>query len=280
MSDWGDDAYGWPEPDPTSVDERTGEVRAVASETSGSAKEFTPDLAAVLAADAQVAAARRTLDAAEGKLSAADDALADADDEVGVAETKAEDYSADDAKQPWQIAAAQRDVAKRTRARGRAQEGVAKAQAAVDEARLALGAAEAQLQLAMATPAPPEPEEPELYYGSVDEFVREYLRNVYKRKIDGKSRVWAARWWEYDEAVIRLEALWRAWEFLRRDPATGMSVWWRDHADHHMGVLMDPQGPFAAADAMATENQTSKGAPLPYEAPPEGLFPDVRELDA
>lgn len=124
-------------------------------------------------------------------------------------------------------------------------------------------------------PAP----EPSLYYGSVDEFLREYLRSVYKRKIDGKSRVWAARWWEYDEAVIRLEALWRAWEFLRGDPATGMSVWWRDHADHHMGVLMDPQGPFAAADAMATENQCSKGDPLPYEAPPEGLFPDVRELD-
>lgn len=124
-------------------------------------------------------------------------------------------------------------------------------------------------------PAP----EPSLYYGSVDEFLREYLRSVYRRKIDGKSRVWAARWWEYDEAVIRLEALWRAWEFLRRDPATGMSVWWRDHADHHMGVLMDPQGPFAAADALATENQCSKGDPLPYEAPPEGLFPDVRELD-
>lgn len=122
----------------------------------------------------------------------------------------------------------------------------------------------------------PEPEEPTLYYASVDEFVREYLRHAYRRKIDGKSRVWAARWWEYDEAVIRLEALWRSWEFLRRDPATGMSVWWRDHADHHMGVLMDPQGPFSAADTLAEENQAGKGAPLPYAAPPQGLFPDVR----
>lgn len=126
----------------------------------------------------------------------------------------------------------------------------------------------------------PEPApEPELYFGSVDEFLREYLRNVYRRKIDGKLRVWAARWWEYDEAVIRIEALWRSWEFLRRDPATGMSVWWRDHADHHMPALMDPHGPFAAADPMATENQCGKGEPLPYQRPPEGLFPDVRELD-
>lgn len=119
--------------------------------------------------------------------------------------------------------------------------------------------------------------EPTLYYGSVDEFLREYLRNVYRRKIDGKTRVWAARWWEYDEAVIRIESLWRSWEHLRQDPATGMSVWWRDHADHHMAVLMDPQGPFAAADATASENQCGKGQPLPYTPPPVGLFPDVRE---
>ncbi|MFK5160051.1 DUF4913 domain-containing protein [Propionibacterium freudenreichii] len=127
-----------------------------------------------------------------------------------------------------------------------------------------------------ATDDQPAPE-PTLYYGSVDEFLREYLRNVYRRKIDGKTRIWAARWWEYDEAVIRIEALWRSWEHLRQDPSTGMSVWWRDHADHHMSVLMDPQGPFAAADATAQENQCGKGQPLPYMPPPAGLFPDVRE---
>jgi hypothetical protein len=110
------------------------------------------------------------------------------------------------------------------------------------------------------------PAEPELYYGSVDEFLREYLRHVYKRPINGRSRVWAARWWEYDEAVIRLEALWRSWEFLRRDPATGMSIWWRDHADHHMPVLLDPDGPFAGVTD-ADENITSRGEPLPYLAP-------------
>lgn len=126
-------------------------------------------------------------------------------------------------------------------------------------------------------PAPQQaPSPPELYFGSVDEFVREYLRNAYRRRIDGKSRVWAARWWEYDEAVIRLEALWRSWEYLRQEPSTGMSVWWRDHADHHMSVLMDPQGPFYAADAASRENQETKGGPLPYLAPPPGLFADVR----
>lgn len=138
-------------------------------------------------------------------------------------------------------------------------------------------------QLSPPEPAPePEPaavedgdQPPDLVYGSVDEFVREYLRHVYKRATSD-HRVWAARWWECDEAVIRLEALWRAWEHLRLDPSTGMSVWWRDHADHHMAVLMDPDGPFAAAGSYDAENQAGKGESLPYEAPPAGLFPDVR----
>lgn len=120
-----------------------------------------------------------------------------------------------------------------------------------------------------------KPAELTLYYGSIDEFVREYLRNVYRRRIDGRHRCWAGEWWRYDEAVIRLEALWRAWEHLRQDPATGMSVWWRDHADHHMTILMDPDGPFARATEGA-DNVCKRGEPLPYVAPPEGMFPDVR----
>lgn len=119
------------------------------------------------------------------------------------------------------------------------------------------------------------PSEPPLYYGSVDEFVREYLRHVYRRRIDGRHRCWAGEWWRYDEAVIRLEALWRAWEHLRQDPATGMIIWWRDHADHHMPILMDPDGPFAAAIEGAA-NTSKRGAPLPYVDPPEGLFTDIR----
>jgi len=246
------------------------------AEADGTAPAFEVDAAAVFAAHAEVAAAGAALDAAEGKLSDAEDALADAVDEVAVAETKAEDYSADEAKQPWQIAAAQRDVAKRKRARDRAQKNVAKAQAVVRDARRALDDARAQLRIAMATPAPPEPEEPTLFYGSTDEFVREYLRYAYSRRIDGATRVWAAEWWRYDEAVIRLEALWRSWEHLRLDAATGMSVWFRDHADHHMAVLLSDAGPFAAAEIFQEENKAEPGQPLPYTAPPEGMFPDER----
>lgn len=124
----------------------------------------------------------------------------------------------------------------------------------------------------------PADEEPELYFGSVDEFVRGYLLPNYRRRVDGQRVLWAAEWWKYAEAVARLDALWRAWEHLRQDAQTGMSVWFRDHAEHHMSVLLSPDGPFAAAgEGKDRENTNEKGEPLPYIAPPEGLFPDVRE---
>lgn len=115
---------------------------------------------------------------------------------------------------------------------------------------------------------------PALYFGSTDEFVREYLIHVYKRRIDGRTAFWSPRWWAFAEAVARLEALWRAWEHLRLDPATGPSVWWRDHADPHMRALMDITGPFSKENKVTTTVLD----PLPYEAPPEGLFPDVRDV--
>ena len=124
-------------------------------------------------------------------------------------------------------------------------------------------------------PAPNAP--PPLYYGSVDEFVREVIVPVFGRDVGEKGRAelrWSARWWESSEAIMRLEALWRSWEHLRLDPATGMSVWLRDHLDHHLGALMSPIGPFAASTDTARA-----GDPLPYTAPPPALFPDVRTTD-
>lgn len=111
-----------------------------------------------------------------------------------------------------------------------------------------------------------------LYYPDVDTFVREHLRFIYSRAVDGRTRFWAADWWRYPEAIARLDALWRAWEALRLDPAMGMSVWFRDHADIHMPVLFSDDGPFAASNHSDPANHCEKGEPLPYEAPPAGLF--------
>ena len=62
------------------------------------------------------------------------------------------------------------------------------------------------------------------------------------------------------------------WEHLRLDGATGSSTWWIEHADHHMPILMSPEGPFAKS-----EDKNNAGEPLPYEAPPVELFPDMRD---
>ncbi|MBC7597100.1 MAG: DUF4913 domain-containing protein [Kineosporiaceae bacterium] len=59
----------------------------------------------------------------------------------------------------------------------------------------------------------------------------------------------------------------------RRHPTFGMSVGWRDHVDHRMRMLMSPEGPFATS-----RDRNSDGDPLPYAAPPAGMFADVRTL--
>lgn len=109
-----------------------------------------------------------------------------------------------------------------------------------------------------------------LFYPTLDDFVREQICQVFRRNVGEEGRAefrWSARWWESAEAIIRLEALWRSWEAARLDPGDGMSAWLRDHADYHLGVLMSPMGPWARSRDTAGPDE-----PLPYEAPPEGMF--------
>lgn len=114
-------------------------------------------------------------------------------------------------------------------------------------------------------------EAPPLYYATLDAFVRDLLAPTYRRPVDGRNRCWCPQWWRHAEAIARLEALWRAWEHLRLDPATGTSVWFRDHADHHMTVLLDPDaGPFKYCGP--DKGHSARLEPLPLEDPPAGLF--------
>lgn len=110
----------------------------------------------------------------------------------------------------------------------------------------------------------------EPYFPDVDVFVREFLAPTYRRSLEGTHRVWCAEWWRHAEAINRLESLWRAWEHLRLDPATGMSIWWRDHADHHMPALMAPDGPFKGCGG--ERGHQPRAAVLPTLVAPYGLF--------
>jgi hypothetical protein len=106
-------------------------------------------------------------------------------------------------------------------------------------------------------------------FASLEAFVTRYLLAMYRRAVSGNDTTWCAQWWRHPEAIVRLEALWRAWEYLRLDPATGMSVWVRDHCDFHMRVLLSADGPFRGCtpDGHATRPLR----PLPSAPMPDGL---------
>jgi len=120
---------------------------------------------------------------------------------------------------------------------------------------------------------PPQP-----YYPTVQQFVQSWLLPIYRRSVRGPDKVWCPRWWEHGEAISRLDALWRAWETLRLDPGTGLSVWWRDHADHHLTILLGADGPFRGCEDGHSARPLEQ---LPHQPPPAGTFQrDERGLPA
>jgi hypothetical protein len=74
-----------------------------------------------------------------------------------------------------------------------------------------------------------------LVYGSADEWLRKYWRYTYRRRVSAKGQGtgrWRADWWTVDEAVQRIEALWRSWEASRLDAGLGISAWWITTPNH------------------------------------------------
>ncbi|GAB3583067.1 DUF4913 domain-containing protein [Calidifontibacter terrae] len=81
-------------------------------------------------------------------------------------------------------------------------------------------------------------------FASVDTFVERYVIPNYCHELS-RNTAWCAQWWRHAEAVARLEALWEAFEAMRREPAPSLSTWIRDHFDHHMRALTATDGVFA-----------------------------------
>lgn len=88
-----------------------------------------------------------------------------------------------------------------------------------------------------AEPDDDTPDQPEPLYPSVEAWVEQWLAPSLRRPWT-KDLCWCPEWWRHTEVISRLEALWRSWEHLRTDGTTGMSVWWRDHADPHLASLL------------------------------------------
>jgi hypothetical protein len=62
----------------------------------------------------------------------------------------------------------------------------------------------------------------------------------------GGAARWCATWWRHAEAISRLDALHLAWNALAPQGGIALSVWWREHVDYHLTVLLSPDGPFAS----------------------------------
>ncbi|MGP5220573.1 DUF4913 domain-containing protein [Arthrobacter rhombi] len=203
------------------------------------------------------------LSSAEARVEDAHAALEQAEEAVQAAQEKAEqDLSG------WMLAAATEALTQNERARDRAVEEVESAAEALAAAREHVAGKTAAEASSSNTAGPVEGDQPTPFYDGPEEFLHEQLLPLYNRILDAKNGKWCRQWFLHPEAVSRVEALWRAWEHLRLDAATGMSVWWRDHADPHMTVLLDPKGPFHPCSS--TRHRTPP--PIECEYAPEAWF--------
>ncbi|MFD4356816.1 DUF4913 domain-containing protein [Nocardia sp. NPDC058518] len=113
-----------------------------------------------------------------------------------------------------------------------------------------------------------------LIFDNLEQFCTQFFFELYARDTTYSNAIkWCCDWWAHPEAQVRLEAIWRAWEQLRRDGGTGMSTFMRDHADHHMAKLFDPEGPFKYCSADGHESdEEGRVKALAHTPAPTGLF--------
>ena len=115
----------------------------------------------------------------------------------------------------------------------------------------------------VSSPAPAAGDVPEPVYTTLEDWVTDHFLPIFRRTLGGEYR-WCAQWWQHDEAVSRLTALWHAWEVLRLKPGTGIGSWYREHLDHQLPILMGARGPFYQCSETAhREPHQADAAPAP-----------------
>ena len=121
---------------------------------------------------------------------------------------------------------------------------------------------------------------PDLLYPTVEAFVTGWLAPTYGRYIGtgNGARTWCPMWWKHPEGLVRLTAIWRAWEHLRQDATLGMSIFLLEHADPHMAVLFDASGPFKGCTPERGHDPRSK--PLPLGEADSRIFPSTADIEA
>jgi hypothetical protein len=119
------------------------------------------------------------------------------------------------------------------------------------------------LQGAGIGPALPETDTPvaEPFFPTVNDWVQAFYLPTFVRPVGGAIR-WCAVWDRHGEALLRLEAMWRAWEVLRLDGGLGMSTWLLHHLDPGLAALTSRTGPFAQC---TPDRHAERPSPTPGE---------------
>ena len=115
--------------------------------------------------------------------------------------------------------------------------------------------------------------EPELVYSSAVEFFADLLSQSYVREVNEEAAcAWCPEWYKPPALPIRLDAFWRSRGHLRLDPALGVRTWWLNHADPHMCVLMDKEGPFKKCAYDGHKTPARDRNALLHTTPEAGIF--------
>lgn len=121
----------------------------------------------------------------------------------------------------------------------------------------------------------PDPQETGTLYPHLNAWVEEWLVHVYNRA-PGGGRNWCHQWWMHVEAVYRLDALWRSWEYSRvNDGPMGAATWLVNFADPIMTVLTQPDGCFKGCkDGQHRAFELNPDEKLPTDSQPYSLQHD------
>ena len=104
-------------------------------------------------------------------------------------------------------------------------------------------------------------------FDSFVEWVEVWLAPTITRKLVGRGRglTWCGQWWRHREAVLRLQATWRAWEAAIAEGGVAVSAWWVQILDPNLRALLDGEhGPmYRCAGSAHTEAPGLDTAPVP-----------------
>lgn len=176
-----------------------------------------------------VAKAQRLVQHTANVVVACQEAVAGAESRLAVAEEHLA-QSEGDTVEHSSVLAARNGLAARERALASARQREREAVGAVEAARSLEGGD------AAAQEAP--------VFASLDAFVEGYVLTNWRHTVDERDSQWCAMWWCHAEAVTVFEAMWEAFEAMRRQPAPSLSTFLRDHFVPHMRNLTAEGGAF------------------------------------